>query len=365
MLFELPLFELPLFELPSHDQLYSALCNRSSEYEGRAYVCVKTTGIFCRLTCPARNPKPHNCLFVETIAECISSGFRPCKRCKPLAPEATADSTIQLLLKKLNANPDKRWCENDIVQLGLDPTTVRRTFKRQYGITFLEMARQTRLRSGMAELANGNRVIDAQNSADYSSPSAFRAAFTKLIGLKPGDFSDSAPLKASWIDTSLGAMIIVCDEQELHLLEFTDRKALPTELKKLRDVYSHTPAPLGFGETAITELVRKELNDFFALRSAVFTVQVAMHCTPFTKKVWHALQKIPAGETRSYSDVARTVGKPAAVRAVARANGANPIAIIVPCHRVIGADGSLTGYGGGLWRKQKLIELEHHYAKNG
>ena len=159
-------------------------------------------------------------------------------------------------------------------------------------------------------------------------------------------------------------MIVVCDNSELHLLEFTDRKALQTELKKLHTVFGHIKTPMGFGETPITQQVRKELTDFFELRNAQFEVPVAMHSTAFTKTVWHALQKIPAGETRSYSDIARTVGKPAAVRAVARANGANPIAIIVPCHRVIGADGSLTGYGGGLWRKQKLIELEQHYAKN-
>ncbi len=353
-----------LFELPDHDTLYKALCNRSSEYEGSVYVCVKTTGIFCRLSCPARNPKSQNCIFTDTIAECLSTGFRPCKRCNPLAPEATADKTIQLLLEKLQSDPDKRWYESDLVQLGLDPTTVRRTFKRQYGITFLEMARQSRLKNGMAALIEGNRVIDAQTRADYASASAFRAAFSKLTGLTPSDFSDSGPLQVSWIDTPLGAMIIVCDNKALHLLEFTDRKALRTELKKLRTVYGHIKKPLGFGETPITLQTRKELTDFFELRNARFDVPVAMHSTPFTKTVWHTLQKIPAGETRSYSDIARTIGKPAAIRAVARANGANPIAIIVPCHRVIGADGSLTGYGGGLWRKQKLIELERHYARS-
>lgn len=351
-----------LFDLPEHDVLYKALCDRNGDYEGSVWVCVKTTGIFCRLTCPARKPKSENCLFYETIGECIGNGFRPCRRCNPMAPEATADKTVQLLLKKLEAAPDKRWQESDIINLGLDPTTVRRAFKRHYGMTFLQMARQTRLREGISELVNGKRVIDAQTVAEYASASAFRAAFTKLTGLKPKDFTNDAPLKVSWIDTPLGAMVIVCDQQQLHLLEFTNRKALRTELNRLQEIHNYIPAPLGFGETVVTEQVRYELNNFFDRRCAEFTISVAMHSTPFTTKVWHALQKIPAGETRSYSDIARAVGKPAAVRAVARANGANPVAIIVPCHRVIGADGSLTGYGGGLWRKQKLIELEKYYA---
>lgn len=352
-----------LFNLPDHATLYNALLNRDAAFDGRVYVCVKTTGIFCRLTCPARNPKKDNCRFVETIAECITTGFRPCKRCNPLAPEAQADKTIQLLLAKLQAEPGRRWLEKDIVQLGLDPSTVRRSFKRQYGVTFLEMARQSRLREGFSELANGNRVIDAQVSAGFSSASAFRHAFAKLLGFAPSQFSDKAPLKADWIDTPLGAMVAVCDTRHLHLLEFSDRKALPAELKRLCKTTTANPAPIGFGRTGVTEKITTELNDFFELRNARFTVPVAMHATPFTQSVWQALQKIPAGQTRSYSQIAHAVGKPAAVRAVARANGANPIAIVIPCHRVIGADGSLTGYGGGLWRKQYLINLETRYSE--
>lgn len=293
----------------------------------------------------------------------MSSGFRPCKRCNPLAPEAQADKNIQLLLTQLDTDPTRRWSETEIKRLGLDPGTVRRSFKRQYGITFLEMARHARMRASTGELLNGGRVIDAQVTAGYSSASAFRRAFASLLGMTPAQFSDQAPLKADWLDTPLGPMISIADQEKLHLLEFTDRKALPRELKELCKVYRHLSAPIGFGSTKITDRLNKELDRYFSVQCAEFTIPLAMHSTPFTHTVWDALQRIPAGQTRSYSEVARAVGKPAAVRAVARANGANPIAIIVPCHRVIGADGSLTGYGGGLWRKQKLLELEQQYAK--
>jgi len=140
----------------------------------------------------------------------------------------------------------------------------------------------------------------------------------------------------------------------LHLLEFFDRKALPAEMTKL---LTHVKDDIGFGTPAPTEQTRIALDAYFN-GETIPAVPLALHGSAFTKSVWRALQDIPIGQTRSYSMLARAIGQPNATRAVARANGANQIAILIPCHRVIGADGSLTGYGGGLWRKQKLIEIE-------
>ena len=354
-----------LFELPNPETLYQALLDRNELYDGRAYVCVRTTGVFCRLTCAARNPKYEHCQFFETVVECLDAGYRPCKRCKPLAPSAQADDNVTVLLQQLERFPGKRWRESDVVQLGLDPSSVRRSFKRQFGVTFLEMARQARIKEGFELLSEGSRVIDAQVGAGFESASAFRSAFANLLGTTPAGFSNDAELQASWFDTPLGAMIAVSDQRQLHLLEFSDRRALPTELKRLCRSIAQTKADtvfaVGFGKPPPTQQVEAELDDFYNLRSDVFNVTLAMHGTAFTQSVWRELQTIAAGQTRSYSEVARAVGRPAAVRAVARANGANQIAIVIPCHRVIGADGSLTGYGGGLWRKQKLIELERQY----
>ena len=347
-----------LFRLPDNEKLYQALVARDAAYDGRAYVGVTSTGVFCRLTCPARKPKAENCVFFDSVAGCIEAGFRPCKRCHPLATAALADPTIGVLLKALEREPDRRWTEGRVEAMGFDPSTVRRSFKRHFGITFLEMARHRRIRNAFETLTDGGRVIDAQLDAGFDSPSGFRAAFARLLGQAPGTFTGNELLKADWIDTPIGVMIAVSDANALHLLEFLDRKALPTELAKLRKI---SRGQLGLGRFAPTDQVEAELQRFFAGQSATFETRLAPHGTPFMQSVWETLRKIPPGETRSYSEVATAVGRPSATRAVARANGANPIAVVIPCHRVIGADGSLTGYGGGLWRKQTLIELERQY----
>jgi AraC family transcriptional regulator, regulatory protein of adaptative response / methylated-DNA-[protein]-cysteine methyltransferase len=349
-----------MFDLPDSTTLYSALVARDPSWDGRAYVGVRTTGVFCRLTCPARKPKPENCQFYPNVAACLDAGFRPCKRCHPINTAAQSDPAVQDLVTRLETDPGYRWRESDIARLGYDPSTIRRAFKRQFGCTFLDMARQRRLQSGFTTLAAGGQVIDAQLDAGYGSPSAFRTAFAKLLGHAPAKFSGKAVLQADWFQTPLGPMIAVSDQSHLHLLEFSDRKALPNQLKRL----SHAAkGQIGFGCPAPTGLAKSQLIAFFQGQSADFTIPLALHGTDFTKSVWRQLQTIPAGQTRSYSELADTIGRPSATRAVARANGANQIAIVVPCHRVIGADGSLTGYGGGIWRKQKLIELEAQYSQ--
>lgn len=349
-----------LLHTPSDEELYAALVNRDPAYDGRYYVGVTSTGIFCRLTCPARKPLAKNCQFFETPGACMEAGFRPCKRCSPLKPAAEADPTIRRLLTALEDDPERVWREADIVAMGLDPSTVRRAFKRQYGTTFLDMARMTRMRGGMKRLVEGAKVIDAQLEAGFESPSGFRTAFAKLLGVAPGSFTGDELLKADWIDTPLGPMIAVCDAHNLHLLEFVERKGLANELQRFSKA---SPGGIGIGRTSITDQIEDELKVFFAGESNGFQTPVAMHGTPFFRDVWRELQKIPHGQTRSYKDIAEAVGRPTAMRAVARANGSNQIAIVIPCHRVIGADGSLTGYAGGLWRKQKLIDLEQEYAR--
>ena len=348
-----------MFSLPDPDVLYNALVARSDAYEGRAYVGVTSTGIFCRLNCPAPNPKPENCTFFENPGDCIAAGFRPCKRCHPLAPVARLDPLVDQMLKAFDADPMRRWSETCVAAMGFDPSTVRRAFKRHFGMTFLEMARHRRLRHSAEVLAKGDKVVEAQLSAGFESPSAFRAAFAKLMGRAPGEFAENALLRASWIDTPIGAMVTICDATQVHLLEFPERKGLAREVQQL---FQFSKGQLGFGRFALTDRVQAQLTEFFAGRRRKFELPLALHGTDFSKTVWRALQDIPAGQTRSYAQLAQSIARPTAMRAVARANGANQIAIVLPCHRVIGADGTLTGYAGGLWRKQKLIELERAYA---
>lgn len=344
-----------LFDLPDDHTLYSALLDRDDRFDGQAFVCVASTGVFCRLTCPARKPKRENCTFFGSIGECIEAGFRACKRCHPLQAAALADPTIAVLLQALDNRPDLRWSESHVEQLGYAPSTVRRTFKRQFRMTFLEMARQRRLREGFESLAAGGTVINAQQDATFESPSAFRAAFARLLGCAPSELRPNRLLSATWIPTPLGDMVAVSSRSHLHLLEFVDRKALPAELNRLQKTSN---GGIGIGTMLPAEQAVAELADYFAGRSDQFLTPLALSGGAFTQQVWRALREIPAGETRSCSAIARSLGRPSATRAVARANGANQIALIIPCHRVIGADGSLTGYGGGLWRKQRMIEIE-------
>lgn len=342
----------------SEDRLYQALLDRDIAFVPHAYVGVTSTGIFCRLDCSAKKPKRENCQFYPTIADCLEAGFRPCKRCKPMDHAGGGDPLIEMLMTALKANPEHRWSEADLTARGHDPSTVRRAFKRQFGMTFLDIARQTRLGQALDSLEGGSRVIDAQLDAGFDSASGFRGAVAKLIGIAPGCLSDKARLKVARLETALGPMVTVVDDTAVHLLEFMDRKGLAREMQKL---HGATPGGLGLGRTALTHELETQLAAFMAGERAIFDLPLVLHGTEFQRRVWRALGDIPAGETRSYGDLARTLGQPSAVRAVARANGANQLAIIIPCHRVIGADGSLTGYAGGLHRKEKLIRLEAAY----
>ena len=349
--------------LPDRETLYQALLARDPAWEGRALVGVTSTGIFCRLTCPARKPRPENCQWFATPAEALGEGFRPCRRCHPLTPEAEGDGVVRQLLAALEAAPDRRWTEGCVAALGIDPSTARRAFRRHYGMTFLELARQTRLRGGVQRLAAGDApVIEAQLDAGFDSASGFRAAFARLFGHPPAAMRGAGGpgLVADWLDTPLGGMIAVADARSLHLLEFVGRKALGAELRRLS---ATAGGRIGLGRSPAMDLAEAELARYFAAEEARFTVSLTLHGTPFHRQVWEALRTIPPGETVSYGALAARIGRPTASRAVARANGANQIAIIIPCHRVIGADGSLTGYAGGLWRKQALIGIEQRLAR--
>lgn len=348
-----------LFEKPDHDTLYDALIRRDPAHDGLHFVCVTSTRVFCRLTCSARKPKSENCIFEDTIAACLSAGFRPCKRCRPMLHHGGTDPVVTGLIEALEADPGRRWSEQDVIARGHDPSTVRRAFNRRFGMSFLEMARLRRLGSGVDSLSGGESVIEAQLDAGYESGSGFRAAITRLFGTAPAGLRGQALLKADFLETPIGTMVAIADDHALHLLEFTDRPALSSEITRLQ---ARQKQGVMLGKTRIIDQVKDEMAHYFSGQGTSFTVRIACHGSAFERDVWQALRLIPAGETRSYSRIAADLGRESAIRAVARANGANQIAIIIPCHRVTGADGSLTGYGGGLWRKRWLLEHERRMA---
>ena len=344
-----------LLTRPNPETLYSALLARDPAYDGHAFVGVTTTGIFCRLTCPARKPKFENTRFFDSIPACLQAGFRPCLRCRPLDRVREREPLVALLLDRLDREPGRVWSEDDVAALKLDPSTVRRAFKRHLGMTFLDLARLRRTGRGIDRIAAGDSVAGAQLAAGYESGNGFREAVARLVGDCPAALRGCDLLRADWVETPIGAMLAVADAHALHMLEFFDRKALASELTRLRIA---ARSSITFGRLPRSTGSRRSCGPISPGGRGTSRPPLALHGSEFTRLAWDALVAIPPGVTRSYSEVATRISRPSAVRAVARANGANQISIVIPCHRVIGADGTLTGYGGGLWRKRWLIEHE-------
>lgn len=339
-------------------EYYQALLDKNPDYEGIFYVGVKSTGVFCRPTCSARKPKFENCEFFETAQQALLAAFRPCQRCRPLSHPNQVSDLVQKLVKAVEENPSRRWKNSDFQELSVDASTARRQFKKRFGMTFVEYARARRMGLAMKQIRRGEPVIEAQLEAGYESSSGFRDAFSRIMGASPTKLGHHHTLKASWLDTKLGPMIAIGDEEALYLLEFVDRRGLEREVERLR---KRTKSAILPGITEPIRSIETELSQYFEGKLHVFKTPLYLLGSLFQKRVWEELQKIPYGETRSYAQLAATIGKPSAFRAVANANGANQFAIVIPCHRVINSNGELGGYGGGLPRKKWLI----HHEKQG
>lgn len=337
---------------PQANAWYQAMLDRNAEYEGVFYVGVKTTGVFCRPTCPARKPNFHNCEFFLDAKAALHASYRPCKRCRPLSHPNVAPELVARLVAMVEAEPERRWREQDFRNLGIDTSTARRQFRKRFGMTVLEYARARRMGLALQTIRNGGTVMDAQLDSGFESGSGFRDAFNRIIGQPPSS-KDQAVLSATWLDTPLGPMLAIASERHLVLLEFVERRGLETELKRLRSKYAVVP-----GMTAPLAQIKDELDEYFAGERTSFATPFQMIGTDFQRSVWEELMRIPYGEAISYMELARRVGRPTAFRAVAQANGRNQLAVIIPCHRVINADGKIGGYGGGVPRKEWLLKME-------
>lgn len=338
-----------------YEQYYQALLNKDANYEGVFYVGVKTTGVFCRSTCPARKPKFENCEFFETAQQALLASFRPCQRCHPLAFPHHTSPLIQTLIDAVEINPEKRWKEKDFQELLVDASTARRQFKKRFGMTFVEYARARRMGIAMKNIKDGKSIIETQLDTGYESSSGFRDAFSRIMGTTPTQIEQITVLKASWLDTCLGPIIAITDEEHLYLLEFVERRGLEREVERLRKRLHAVIVP---GKTKITQQIETELHHYFDGKLTEFKTPLYLLGSPFQKHVWEELRKIPYGKTLSYAQLASLIGRPSSFRAVANANGANQIALAIPCHRVINTNGDLGGYGGGINRKKWLLAHE-------
>ena len=336
--------------------MYRAVVERDVSYEGIFVLGVRTTGIFCRPGCSARQPRRANVEFFATAGEALRAGYRPCRRCEPLRARGTAPEWIEGLLEALEADPSRNWTDDELRSDGLDPVRVRRWFKRHRGMTFHEYQRSRRLGLALERIREGDDIMDAAFDHGYESLSGFRDAFTRLFGEPPGR-SPGRHVVMTPLASPLGPLLAGADADGVCLLEFADADGLADHVRRARRAFDCPVVP---GSSPLLDQLEEELAEYFAGDREQFEVPLTISGTGFQERVWQALTEIPYGETRSYADVAAAIDQPGAVRAVGSANGANRIPILIPCHRVVRSDGSLGGYGGELWRKRRLLQLEGH-----
>lgn len=341
--------------LPTPRTMYRALARRDAAYEGVFFTGVKTTGIFCRPTCRAKKPRPENVEFFPTVNEALHGGYRPCRLCRPMDATRPVPPLIERLRRLAEDAADGRVTDKELRALGIEPSTARRRFKAYHGMTFHAYQRARRMGLALRDVRAGRPVVEVQADRGYVSPSGFREAFARIFGRSPGRADAAGALMARRLETPLGTMLALADDAGLRLLEFVDRRGLEREIAGLRRRLRVAVVP---GNHPTLDFVAAQLDEYFAGRRTGFSVPLAPVGSEFQRRVWAELQRIPAGETRSYAAMAARLGVPGAARAIGRANGSNMIAIVIPCHRVINADGSLCGYAGGIWRKRRLLDLE-------
>lgn len=346
----------------SFEEKYEAILRKDPSFEGVFITAVKTTGIFCRPVCTARKPKPENVTFYDSAKEAILNGFRPCKVCKPLEQADATPDYVREVLESLQQNPHQKIRDYELRQRGVDPTQIRRWFKKHHQLTFHAYQRMLRINGAYAKIATGESVTHAAFDSGYGSLSGFNDRFQSYFGNSPTQAKDKTIIHIVRFSTPLGPMFGCATAQGVCLAEFTDRRMLETEFRQLQKRLNAVILP---GPNPHLEQLQTELAEYFEGQRRVFSVPLHTPGTTFQQAVWQALREIPYGETRSYKQQAAYLQQAKAVRAVASANGANRISILIPCHRVIGDNGHLTGYGGGLARKKWVLDFEKRNVYEG
>ena len=354
--------------MPSRAAMLRAVRDRDVESNGLFFFAVTTTGIFCRPHCKSRAAREEHLEFFPSAQAAMLHGYRACKRCRPDvvhdASRVEASADVSRLVKMIDAAWPAPVRMRHVIEAGLPFAAATRAFKAHTGLSFAAYQRAKRVGAGLSAIRKGTSMASAQLAAGFGSSSGFRHAIKQLLGQPPSKATSSHVLHAAWLESPLGPMIAIIATEPapaLVTLDWIDRKGLERELLRVRARFGG-----GDGDTAIVASehpllkdVQKQLKAYFANAKHQFTIPLHENVgTDFQRRVWGELCRIPIGETRSYLQQATALKDPKAVRAVALANGANFRGIVIPCHRVIGSDGSLTGYGGGLDRKRWLLEHE-------
>ncbi|MES2327386.1 MAG: methylated-DNA--[protein]-cysteine S-methyltransferase [Pseudomonadota bacterium] len=333
------------------DSAWAAFERRDRGWDGRVIGAVKTTGIYCKPSCPARRPKREHVEFFATADEARAAGYRSCLRCKP--DEVGRDREAVAKAVKLIEAADEPLTLDELADaVGYAPHHFQRIFKRDLGVSPAEYARALRNRRTEAALKANGRVTDAVYDAGYSGPSSFYSDAKERLGMTPSAWRDGGrgeTIRWTHFDSPLGRMLIAATSKGICRLTFDDSV---DSLRRLFPKASIVEDAGGLGE-----LIQGALQAIESPRAA-HQLPIDVAGTAFQEAVWRELRKIPLGETRSYAEIAAAIGQPKAVRAVGTANGNNHVAVLIPCHRVIRSDGTLGGYAGGLDRKRKLLSVE-------
>lgn len=340
------------------DPRWRLVVSRSAAADGTFFYAVVTTGVYCGPSCGARTPLPDNVRFYASPEEAEAAGYRPCKRCEPRRPplvqrHAMLVAELCKFIERSERAPTlTQLCE----RAGLRPTQLKRVFKAATGMTPKAYALAQRGERVRTELRRGGSVTEAVFRAGYASSGRFYEVSNELLGATPTSYrAGGRGMKARFAvgECSLGAVLVAESERGLCALLLGDE---PEGLvRDLQDRFPH--AELFGGDSEFEATVAQAIGVVDGLREGV-ELPLELRGTIFQQRVWRALRSIPRGETRSYSELAQALGMPRGARAVASACAANPLAVAVPCHRVVRTDGGLSGYRWGIERKRALIERE-------
>ena len=341
--------------LPPRETMLQAVQDRSPAFDGVFFTAITTTGAFCRPSCAERPANLGSIQFFDSAREALAAGFRPCRRCRPLHAGDRDPAWLRRLMAAVDAEPEKRWHDHDVTALDIEATAARRWFVANHGLTFHAWIRLRRLGRTLRRMQLGAPVPEAIEESGFESESAFREAFAQVFGFPPNAVDRESCIWTNRVATPLGSMIVGASDRGIYLLEYADRRMFDTQLTRLRKEIGRVFLP---GDHPLMHRVQSELDAYFEGSLRDFSFDLQCSGTTFQEQVWQALREIPYGQMRTYAEVARRVDQPDAMRAVGRANGDNRISIVIPCHRVVGADGELVGYGGGVWRKKYLLSLE-------
>ncbi len=340
------------------EMMIDAVATRDRSMDGVFYYAVLSTGIYCRPSCPSKRPLPENVVFFRARDAAESAGFRPCKRCKPEAAGVSDPNgqLVEKICRHIDAHPGEPVTLEALSRaLGMSPFHLQRTFKARTGITPRAYSDSRRLDSLKAGLREGNSVTRSLYDAGYGSSSRLYERASAQLGMTPARYrkqGSGVAIRYAIASTPIGQMLLAATERGVCSVQFGDSPAMLEEELRAE-----------FPKAEITRSDRKLTGEVRAMRAIIGgnstgSLPLDIQATAFQRRVWEALQAIPRGATKSYSKIAADIGHPKAARAVARACATNPVAIAIPCHRVVREDGATGGYRWGVDRKKKLLALE-------